>query len=167
MGLKSYFVKRMIDLDLIPCRTRWRKSVRGIGRIHANTYIKLRERYGPEGTRLLGQVMYGLGSEQAMDIVDSLGLTRDLEGCAYAVMVMHRIFGIKSKIAQRDEEEVVIEISHCEWGRRTGGWIPEMCASIGRYEDGVIETILPEARHSYESRHTLGNETCRLVITQA
>jgi hypothetical protein len=49
-----------------------------------------------------------------------------------------------------------------EWGRRTGGWITGMCGSIGRYEDGVIDTILPDAKHSYESRHTLGNETCRL-----
>jgi len=165
MGLKSYLVKKLVDLDLIPCRTRWKKSVRGIGRIHADLYTKLQERYGPEGIELLGRVMYGLGAEQAWEIVDSLGLERDLEGCAYAVMVMHRIFGIKSKIIERDSQEVVIEITDCEWGRRRGGWSPGMCVTIGRYEDGVIETILPGARHTYEARHTIQGDNCRLVIT--
>lgn len=165
MHLKSYLVKKLIDLDLIPCRARWRKSVSGIGRIHAGLHRKLRQRYGPEGTELLGQVMYDLGVEQAVEIVESLGMARDLEGCAYAVMLMHRIFGIKSKITQRDEHEVAIEITHCWWGRRTSGWISEMCVTIGRYEDGVIETILPSARHVYETRHTLGGGTCNLVIS--
>jgi len=164
LHLKSYLLKKLIDLDLIPCRTRWRKSVSGIGRIHADLHRKLRQRYGPEGTELLGQVMYDMGGEQATGIVESLGMTRDLEGCAYAVMLMHRIFRIKSRITQKNEHEVAIEINDCRWGRRTGGWIPEMCITMGRYEDGVIETILPSARHSYETRHTIGGGTCNLVI---
>ena len=164
MNLKSYLVKKLIDLDLIPCRTRWRKTVTGIGRIHADLYLKLRERYGPEGTELLGQVMYDLGVQQANEIIEALDLNRDLEGCAYAVMAMHRIFGIKSRILRRDEDRLIIQITHCRWGRSTDGWIPGMCVTIGRYEDAVIETILPNSHHSYEERYPMGDGTCNLVI---
>ncbi len=164
VGLKSFLVKKFIDFDLIPCRTRWRKSITSIGRIHIDIHRALRERYGSEGAQVLDQVMYRIGQRQANEILGALGLERDLEGCGYAVMVMHRIFGIKSRIVRKDAGSITMQVTHCRWGRRTEGWGPALCVSIGRYEDGLIETILPDSVHAYDKRYTLGDRVCELTI---
>lgn len=165
MGIRSFLTKKLVRWDIIPWLVRWRKSVIGIGIMYADIMNMIQEKYGAEGVKNLSEVMYTIGLNQANEILELLGLERNLEGCAYTLMTMHRIFGIKSKIVQKDEEKIVIHVTQCYWGRRTREWTPRTCASIARYETGLVKGVLPSAAHSYTKKYTLGDEVCELIIT--
>lgn len=162
--IKEFLVRKLVEYDLVPPYIRWEKTVSGIGKTYLEIMQMMKERYGPEGVKELNNVMYDIGYNQADEILDSLGLERNLKGCAYALMAMHRVFGIKSKIKEESDNRVIIHISSCDWGRSRENWGPKACASIAHYETGLVEAILPEATHMYPKKHTLGDEVCKLVI---
>lgn len=60
--------------------------------------------------------MYNIGLGQSTEILEMLDLKKDLEGCAYVLLAVHRIFGIKSKIVQKDKNKVIIHARKCRWG---------------------------------------------------
>lgn len=165
MSLKSFLMKKIIKWDIIPSPVRWRKSVTGTGVLYAQIMNMMQKTYGAEGVKELGEVMYAIGVNQARELLELLGLERTLEGCAYTLMAMHRIFGIKSKIVQKDDNKIVFHVTHCYWGRCIKEWTPHACASIARYETGLVQGILPSVQHSYTKKHTLGDEVCELTIT--
>lgn len=165
MDIKSYIIKKIINLDILPCSIRWEKSISGIGRMYADIMKMMQENYGAEGVKKLNEIMYNIGLNQADEILELLCLERNLEGCAYAILAMHRIFGIKSKIVKKDSNKIVIHVTHCYWGRSEKDWTPQTCASIAQYETGLVNGILPSATHIYNKRHTIGDEVCELIIT--
>lgn len=61
-----------------------------------------------EGRRELAKLMYDWGLEDAERPIKILGIKRDLHECAIALLAMHRIFGIKSRIVRETENEIVI-----------------------------------------------------------
>ncbi|RPJ70211.1 MAG: hypothetical protein EHM20_15645 [Alphaproteobacteria bacterium] len=132
-------MKRLIALDRIPCHLRWKKSVSGIGTIYVNTLDMMQERYGKDGVNNLNEVMYNIGLGQSTEILEMLDLKRDLEGCAYVLLAMHRIFGIKSKIIQKDNNnKIVIHSRKCCWKGHLKQWNARTCLSIDNYEAGLI-----------------------------
>lgn len=164
-GIKSYFARKIIDWNLILCSFKWKKSVIGTGVMYAHIMKMMQKTYGADGVKNLGDVMYSIGLDQAIKILELLGLEKNLEGCAYTLMAAHRIFGIKSKIVHKTESEIVIHVTHCYWGRQTEVWTSGTCASIAQYERGLVEGILPSGKHTYSKKYTLGDEICELVIT--
>ena len=166
VSLKTYLIRKIIDLDLVPCSIKWKKSVSGVGRMYADIMKMMQENYGAEGIEKLSEVMYNIGFNQADEILQLLGLERTLEGCAYVLLAMHRTFGIKSKIVQKDDDKVVIHATHCYWGKRKRGWTPKTCASIEQYETGLVKKILPSATHFYTKRRSLGDNECELTVEQ-
>jgi len=166
MNVKTHLVKKIIDWDLVPCSVRWKKSVSGVGIMYAEIMKMMQESYGAEGVKKLSEVMYNIGLHQANEILESLGLERTLEGCAYVLLAMHRIFGVKSRIVQKDSDRVVIHATRCYWGKRKKGWTPKTCASIQQYETGLVKGILPSATHFYTKRRSLGDKVCELIIAK-
>lgn len=164
MSFKKYIIRKMIEYDLLPCSIRWEKSVSGIGRMYADIMDMMRENYGSDGVKRLSTVMYNIGFNQASEVLETLGLERNLEGCAYALLAMHRIFGIKSKIVRKESNKIIIHITDCCWGRKKKGWSPQTCASIGQYEAGLVKGILSNVTHLYPKRHTLGHKVCELIL---
>ncbi len=164
MSFKSFLLKRLIVWDLIPYSLRWKKSVSGIGMIYVDTLEMMQEKYGKDGVSSLNEVMYNIGFGQSTEILKMLGLKRDLEGCAYVLLAMHRVFGIKSKIIQKDSNKIVIHARKCRWGENFKKWNARTCLSIDNYEAGLIEGILPFSEHIYTKRRSCGNNLCELVI---
>lgn len=144
---------------------RWKKSVSGIGTIYANTLEMIQERYGKDGVNSLNEVMYNIGLGQSREILEQLDLKRDLEGCAYVLLAMHRIFGVKSKIVQKDNNKIVIHARKCCWSGHLEKWNIKTCLSIDNYEAGLIEGILPFSEHTYTKRRSCGDNVCELVIS--
>jgi hypothetical protein len=125
----------------------------------------MQERYGKDGVNNLNEVMYNIGLEQSREILEQLDLKRDLEGCAYVLLAMHRIFGIKSKIIQKDNKKIVIHARKCCWRGNLEKWNAKTCLSIDNYEAGLIEGILPLSEHTYTKRRSCGDNVCELVIS--
>jgi len=165
MGLKQYLIKKIIEFGILPCSIRWKKSVSGIGRMYAEIMEMMQKEYGGEGVKKLSNVMYDIGVKQADEIIKTLGLEKNLEGCVYALLAMHRIFGIKSKIVKKEKNKAVIHVTGCYWGKKVKCWVPKTCASIAQYETGLVKGILSNASHIYTKRRSLGDEVCELIIT--
>jgi hypothetical protein len=125
----------------------------------------MHERYGIGGINNLNEVMYTIGLRQSTEILEQLGLKRDLEGCAYVLLAMHRVFGIKSKIVQKDTNKIIIHARKCCWNGHLEKWNVKTCLSIDNYEAGLIEGILPLSRHVYTKRRSCGDKVCELVIS--
>jgi hypothetical protein len=91
-------------------------------------------------------------------------MDRDLEGCAYVLLTMHRIFGVKSMIAHLDKNSLTIHASKCQWQGKVERWNVRTCLSIDHYEAGLIEGVLPHSKHNYTKRRSCGGDVCELVI---
>ena len=165
MSFKSLMMKRLIAWDRIPCYLKWKKSVSGIGTIYVDVLEMMQEKYGKDGISNLNEVMYNIGLGQSTEILEMLELKRDLEGCAYVLLAMHRIFGIKSKIIQKDNNKIVIHARKCCWEGHLTKWNAKTCLSIDNYEAGLIEGILPLSEHIYTKRRSRGDNVCELVIS--
>lgn len=155
----------MIDNDLIPYSIRWKKSMSGLGIMYSNLYNMLITEYDIQGVKKLNYMMYDVGFKQSLEILKELDLERNLEGCAYVLLTMHRLFGLKSKIVEKQDKKVVIHVSHCSWGDQVNGWTPRTCNSIANYETGIVRGILPDATHHYVKKRSLGNDVCELIIS--
>jgi hypothetical protein len=164
MSVKSFLLKKLIVWDLIPYSLKWKKSVSGIGMIYVDTLEMMQKKYGKEGVDNLNEIMYDIGLRQSTEILETLDLKRDLEGCAYVLLTMHRIFGIKSKIIQKNTNKIVIHAKKCRWGEHLEKWNARTCLSIDNYEAGLIEGILPFSEHRYTKRRSCGDDICELVI---
>ncbi len=125
----------------------------------------IQERYEKDGINSLNEVMYNIGLGQSREILEQLDLKRDLEGCAYVLLAMHRVFGIKSKIIQKDNNKIVIHARECCWSGHLEKWNVKTCLSIDSYEAGLIEGILPLSEHAYTKRRSRGDNVCELVIS--
>ena len=158
-------MKIMITYDLIPPSIRWKKSVTGLGTMYSDLYSAMLQERDIQGIKRLDKVMHEIGLKQGPKILKELDMGWDLEGCAYVLLAAHRLFGMKSKIAEISVNKVVINVSHCSWGTRIDGWIPATCSSIAHYETGVVKSILPNATHKYTKKRSLGDDVCELIIS--
>lgn len=165
LSVKTYLIKKFIDFDLIPSSMRWKKSAKGWGTVYSNLYTMLIAEQDVQGIKKMNKVMYDIGFKEGPGILKQLGLKSNLEGCAYVLLVSHRIFGMKSKIVEKSDKKIIIHASHCAWGNNVAGWTPGTCNSIAHYETGVVNRILPGALHQYKKMRSLGDEVCELVIS--
>lgn len=162
MNLKSKLIEFMIVHDLLPLRIRWMKSASGVGRMFNDVYHMI----GKEDRIKLTAMMHSWGLEDADEFIKTLKIKRDLHGCAVAVLALHRIFGIKSRIAEENETEIKILATECLWKNKRG-WSPEVCASIDAYERGLVEGVNSRLKHYYIKRRSNGDEYCELVLKKS
>ena len=137
----------------------------GFGVMYSNFYDMMINEYDIQGIKKLDNTMYKIGFKQGPEILKELHLERNIEGCAYVVLTMHKLFGLKSKIAEKNDKRIVIHVSHCSWWNHVDGWTPRTCNSIAHYETGLVNGILPDAVHRYKNKRSLGNEVCELIIS--
>jgi len=150
-------------INLIPARIKWKKSVSGMGEMYKEILNSLVEKYGNSAVKDLSEAMYKIGFKQGKEIQEKIKVKDNLYGCALVLLIMHRIFGIKSKIVEKSDKKVVIHISHCSW-RDKEGWNSKCCMSLASYERGLVENINPDITHRYTKTRSLGNEFCEIIL---
>jgi hypothetical protein len=149
----------MVRHDLIPARIKWEKSANGVGRLFNDVFHMLSK----EDRGKLGELMYKWGVNDADRIVEMLEIERDLHGCAVALMATNGIFGIKSHIVKESDNEIIIHVTKCLWKDKEG-WTPEVCASIERYEIGLIHGINKNVRYYCTKRRSKGDKVCEAIL---
>jgi len=159
MSLKSKLIELIVKYNAIPARIRWKKSASGVGRLFADVFNML----GKEDKKKLGKLMYEWGLNDTDGVVKQLKIERNLRGCAIALMAVNTIFGIKSRIVKEDDSEVVIHATECLWKDKKG-WTPEVCASIERYDVGLVHGINKNVRYRCTKRRNKGDEVCEVVL---
>jgi len=159
MKLKKALAEFIIKHDLVPTRSRWKQTVSAVGSLYRNVFNLL----NPSERANLTKMMENWGYSNSEEIIKELGIERDLHGCAVALLAFHRIFGIKSSIVKETEDKIIIHATKCMWKDKKG-WGPEICASIDRYEAGLVKGISSDISHSYSKRRSRGDEVCEMVL---
>jgi len=144
---------------MVPMKMRWEQAVSAVGSLYRNVFYLL----GPDDRIKLSRMMEDWGLEHSEEVLNRLGGSRDLHGCALALMSYHRIFGIKSSIVKETENEIVIHVSHCMWKDKRG-WTPKICASIEAFEAGLVKGIDRSIKHFYTRRRSLGDQICEMHL---
>lgn len=159
MNIKNKLIEFMVVHDLVPVRTRWRKSASGVGRMFNDVFHMLDR----DERAKLTKMMYSWGLEDADEVVETLKIERNLHGCAIALMGMHRIFGIKSHIVEENASYIKICATECLWVNKKD-WTPQVCASIDAYERGLTEGIDKNILHICTKRRSAGNKYCEFML---
>lgn len=110
--------------------------------------------------------MNSWGLADSDEIVKTLGIERNLHGCAIALMGMHRLFGIKSHIADENANEIKIHATECMWKNKRS-WTSEVCVSIDHYERGIVDGINKNLKHYYTTRRSKGDKFCELILKKS
>ncbi len=150
-------------LHFIPARIKWKKSVSGIGEMYEEILNTLVEKHGNEAVKDLAEAMYAIGSRQGKEIQQTIRVKDNAYGCALALLTMHRIFDIKSKIVEKNEKRAVIHIAECPWKEKEG-WSSKCCMSLAAYERGVVESINPQIAHRYTKTRSLDAPFCEIIV---
>ena len=140
-------------------KLKWELAVSAVGSMYRDMFSLL-----DEGDRVkLNRMVDGMRLEHSEEILRRLGASRDLHGCASALMAYHRIFGIDSSVVKETDEEIVVHVSSCMWKDKRG-WTPEICASIEGFETGLVRGINGSIKHFYTKRRSLGDEVCEMHL---
>ena len=159
MGLRSRLTEFLIRHDLLPARIRWKKSASGVGRLFNDVFHML-----DEGEReKLAELMYKWGISDADEVVRTLKTKRNLHGCAVALMAMNCIFGIRSYIAKENDNEIIIHATECLWKDKRN-WTPKVCASIEKYDVGLIKGIDKSVKYYCTKRRSKGDKVCEVIL---
>lgn len=160
MGLRRRFHEYAIVHDKIPSRAKWEEAVSAVGSMYRRFFDMVDE----EDRARLSKMMEEWGLEHARKIQGRLDVSRGLRGCALALMAYHRIFGIKSWIAEESGDDLVIRVSRCMWKDKEG-WTPQVCASIEAFERGLVRGIDGSIRHHYSRRRSMGDQFCEMHLS--
>ncbi|MEM3666861.1 MAG: hypothetical protein QW222_07265 [Candidatus Bathyarchaeia archaeon] len=159
MGLKSRIFEFIVRHNLLPIGIRWRKCASGVGRLYNDVFHLLAE----DERYKLSRLMHDWGVSDADEVVEALGIKRDLHGCATALMVMNCIFGIKSYIAKECADEIVIHATECLWKDKKN-WTPAVCASIEQYDVGLVKGINKDVDYYCTKRRSKGDNVCEVIL---
>ena len=145
--------------NLLPARIRWKKGASGVGRLFNDVFHLL-----DEGERKkLAELVYEWGMNDADDVIATLGIERNLHGCAVAIVAMNCVFGIESSIIKEDNNEVIINATECLWKNKRN-WTPEVCASIERYDVGLVKGIDKNVDYYCLKRRSKGDSVCEVIL---
>jgi len=159
LGIRRRFYEYAVVHDKIPLRTKWEEAVSAVGSMYRRFFDMV-----DEGDRArLSRMMEEWGQEHAQKIQGRLDISSGLRGCALVLMAYHRLFGIKSWIAEETGDELVIRVSSCMWKDKKG-WTPQVCASIEAFERGLVRGIDGSIRHHYSKRRSMGDQFCEMRL---
>jgi len=159
MGFRSRFIEFLIVHDLLPARVRWKKSASGVGRLFNDVFHLLDEKE----RKKLADLMYEQGMSDADKVVETLKIKRNLHGCAIALMAANCVYGIKSRIAKENNNEIVIHARECLWKNKKN-WTPAVCASIENYDVGLVKGIDKNVEYYCTKRRSKGDNICEVIL---
>ena len=78
-------------------------------------------------------------------------------------MAMNCVFGIKSYIAKENNNEIIINATECLWKDKRN-WTPKVCASIEKYDVGLIKGIDKSVKYYCTKRRSKGDKICEVIL---
>jgi len=159
MGFRGRVIEFLVMHDLLPARIRWKKSASGVGRLFNDVFYLLDE----NERKKLTELMYEQGLSDADKVAETLKIKRNLHGCAVALMAANCVYGIKSRIAKENNNEIIIHARECLWKNKRN-WTPAVCASIENYDVGLVKGIDKNVEYSCTKRRSKGDNFCEVIL---
>jgi hypothetical protein len=112
----------------------------------------------------LSEMMKEGGVEHSGEVLEKLGVRRDLHGCALALMSYHRIFRIKRSIVKKSEDEDRYPRHPLHLERQEGLDSPDL-RLLEAFEASLVKGIDGSIRHHYSKRRSLGHQVYEMHLT--
>ena len=159
MGFRGKVIEFLVMHDLLPAKIRWTKSASGVGRLFSDVFYLLDQ----NERKKLTELMYEHGFSDADKVAETLKIKRNLHGCAVALMATNCVYGIESRIAKENNNEIVIHAWECLWnGKRN--WTPAVCASVENYDVGLVKGIDKNVEYICTKRRSKGDSFCEVIL---
>jgi len=139
----------------------------GIVGCFATISRQVKEKYGPEGERLLQEAYHDVGAKIGLFWKDKLSLAKgDLKELDNVLMGMARDIGWEYKIVQTSEDRTVARVTFCPYLK---GWKmldapPYVCDLWGHFLSGVSESINPKISFRYNASMHKGDPYCEMIF---
>jgi len=133
------------------------RVVENWGRIHNAIIGELVRAFGREKVLPLFAAElrnYGIkmGREMGLEI-----RRKDARGIARALIRLEKIYGMRGKILEQDEDKVRRQITRCPW---SSFFFSESCKALLPWKEGIVEGMNPEYEFRMIKMKTKGDTVC-------
>jgi predicted ArsR family transcriptional regulator len=156
MSLKKRLARRYM-----PSSTKWELALKGVGKLYKAIYDELRKNGDGSQEKAMAHAAYKTGLDFGEDLKKEFRLRGTIEDIAFAMDVEHKIFGMRAKIAEKNDSKITYHCYQCAWQKY---FTPKLCIAIGQAEKGIAQALSPKAKYNILQTRTMGKDKCIFTI---
>jgi hypothetical protein len=150
--------KLLLEHGSIPSRIKCQKLIKAYGEL----YLGLFEDANSQGVlKDLSRVIFNIGRKNGERFKKEFDLDDSPRDAAFSLLVGHKLFGIKSRVADGTDKKAVIQVEQCPWEEL---FPPEACDVLGNIEKGACNALNPNLSYTITKKLTDKDEICEFVI---
>lgn len=153
-GIKKLLLKH----GSIPSGMKCRKLIKAYGELYLGVFEDAKSQ---EVLKDLSRVIFNIGRKNGERFKKEFALGESATDAAFALIIGHKLFGIKSRVAVGTDNKAVIQVDQCPWEEM---FPPEACDVLGNIERGACNALNPELNYTITKKLTDKDEICEFVI---
>jgi hypothetical protein len=161
MSFKMSVQKLAIERGIIPSNVKLEKVVQAYGELFMETY-EWAEKYGLSDGFV--DSVYKRGKKNGERFKEKFNLSGTPKDAAFALIAGHKLFGIKSRIAENSKAKAVIRVSDCPWKEL---FTPRACDILGNIEKGACDAISQGLSYAITKKLTDKDDICEFVVERS
>lgn len=142
---------------LVPTRIRWKIASKGLGLL-ISEIIKSSET--PTGNKDIVKSCRELGLKQGEKVRNEFAVAnKDFNQSLKVVVFANRLFGINSRIVEKNGKAAKTRITKCSWAG-SDYWSAKPCGALSAWELGLVEGLNPDIKVKFLKRMSQGADCC-------
>lgn len=150
-------LKKRLARTYIPSSTKWKLALKGMGKLYRAIYDELETASPSSHGRAMADAAYRVGLDFGEALKKDLRLGGGIDDVATAMDVEHKILGMKTSVAERNDRKIVYHCHQCAWRKY---FTPKLCVAIGQAEKGIAHALNPKAKYHILQTRTMGKTPC-------
>ncbi len=155
------FQKLAIERGVIPPNMRLKKVIQAYGELFMETYEWAERQELLDG---FADLIYKRGKKNGERFKEKFNLSGSPKDAAFALIAGHKLFGIKSRIAENSKAKAVIRVSDCPWKEL---FTPQACDVLGNIEKGACDAISQDLSYAITKKLTDKDDICEFVVEKS
>jgi hypothetical protein len=140
-----------------------RTNMTSLAEVHTVYVESVRENWGEEGLRIIGETNRLYGLELGKAAVEQGGLRiSDYKSIYEFFAGAHPYFGFELSIAEMTDKRFDLKVTYCPWidGFRGKGASPDICEWVTKIDEGIGQVVDPEFRMTIPKCMMRGDDHC-------
>lgn len=154
-------MKKHLAKKYIPSSKKWKLVLKGVGKLYRAIYDELKEADEKVSTKVLANAAYKVGLDFGETLREEFHLGNTIKDIAFAMDIEHKVFGIKAKVAEKNQRKIIYHCHECAWEKY---FEPKLCIAIGQAEKGIAQALNPQAKYHVLETRTMGRDRCTIEI---
>lgn len=136
---------------------KWKLVLKGVGKLHRAIYDELEKNNSGSQVKALAKGAYKVGLDFGESLKEEFQLGNSIEDIGFAMAVEHKVFGMKTKVAEKSDRRIVFHCFECAWKKY---FTPKQCIAIGQAEKGIAHALNPQAKYHILQTRTMSKDKC-------